>query len=186
MAVVAIGDSTILHFTFYVLHLTGKPPGVRVNVGRYANRVLSFSRKPEIRCDFPEGATERRRGKVSRVTKYRHGGTTTSSHPFCPARVLLHGRCPKGCPERLVHSNCAIANLVDHPRLENTSTGEDCFVSSVYYAEVTDTEEYKRLKAVCDFHNLHVCVEEYPWNGQNIVSHVKITRQGSRGPRTGG
>jgi hypothetical protein len=25
-----------------------EPPGVRVNVGRYANRVLSFDRKPEI------------------------------------------------------------------------------------------------------------------------------------------
>ena len=48
MAVVAVGDSIILHSTFYVLHLNGQPPGVRVNVGRYANRVLSFTRKPEI------------------------------------------------------------------------------------------------------------------------------------------
>ena len=110
------------------------------------------------------------------IWRYKHGGSTTSSHPFCPARVLLHGRCPKGCPERKKYSDCSIGNLVDHVRIEETPAGEECFVSSVYNVDMEETEAYKRLKAVCDFHGLRTSVEVYPWNGIKHVSHVKITR----------
>ena len=121
-------------------------------------------------------AMERRVNGMSRVWHYKYGGFTTSSHPDCPARVLLHGRCPKGCPERNPRGNCSVAKLVDHVRLEKTTVGDDCFVSSVYYTDVENSEKYKRLKAVCDFHGLHTAVEIYPWNGMKTVSHIKVTK----------
>ena len=114
---------------------------------------------------------------MSRKWKYKYGGVTTSSHPSCPARVLLHGRCPRGCPERRSNGVCSVDSLVDHERLEKTISGEDCFVTSFYFLGLEDSENYKRLKAVCDFHGLNSCVEVYPWNGIEIVSHFKVTQR---------
>lgn len=111
---------------------------------------------------------------MSRVWHYKYGGSTTTSHTDCPARALLLGRCPKGCPERNPYGNCAIANLVDHPRIEEMPTGERVFISSHYYLGVEETEKFKRLKAVCDFHGLQTSVEVYPWNTVKTVSHIKI------------
>lgn len=117
---------------------------------------------------------------MSRTWKYKYGGSTTSSHPSCPARVLLHGRCPKGCPERSITGCCSVDSLVDHERLEKTTSGGDCFVTSFYYRGLEDAENYKRLKAVCDFHGLNTRVEVYPWNGVECVSHVKITKPSNK------
>lgn len=113
---------------------------------------------------------------MGKIWKYKYGGSTTSSHPWCPARALLHGRCPKDCPEKRPLGGCEIGNYVDHPRIEEDPVGGECFISSYYYGDIEKTDSYRHLKAVCDFHNLRMIVEEYPWNGMEFVSHIKITK----------
>ena len=113
---------------------------------------------------------------MSKRWYYKYGGSTISSHPLCPARVLLHGRCPKNCPERNPHSDCSCLPIIDHPSLETLSSGECCFVSRVYSSLSPEDKELIRLRAVCECQGLTVSVSEHPWNGQAIVSHIKITK----------
>jgi len=108
---------------------------------------------------------------------YKFGGSTTSSHPYCPARVLLGGRCPKSCPERDPYSDCSRLPIIDHPSLETLPSGEECFISRVYYSITPNNEEFRRLRAVCEIHGLTITVEEKPWHGMDIVSHIKITKK---------
>jgi hypothetical protein len=110
------------------------------------------------------------------VTRYRFGGMTKNSHPYCPARVLLGGRCPKGCLERSENGECIQLQMIDHVSLEKLSTGEVCFISRVYYSIAPDDENYMRLKAYCDYHGLKISVEEKSWNGVSSVSHIYITK----------
>ena len=114
---------------------------------------------------------------MSKRWYYNYGGSTTSSHPLCPARVLLGGRCPKTCPERNPYSDCSCLPIIDHPSLETLPSGEQCFVSRVYYSIGPGNEEFRRLQAVCECHGLTITVEEKPWHGVDIVSHIKITKK---------
>ena len=135
-----------------------------------------FESAPLFFCRRHSLATKKGGAAMGRIWKYKYGGSTTSSHPYCPARVLLHGRCPKDCPEKLSIDGCRIDNYVDHPRLDETPMGGECFISSHYYTDIENSVGYKHLKAVCDFHKLCVTVEEHPWNGVKVVSHIKITK----------
>ena len=114
---------------------------------------------------------------MGKETRYKFGGSSMSSHPYCPARVLLGGRCPKTCPERNPYSDCSCLPIIDHPSLETLPSGEQCFVSRVYYSIGPGNEEFRRLQAVCECHGLTITVEEKPWHGVDIVSHIKITKK---------
>jgi hypothetical protein len=88
----------------------------------------------------------------------------------------LGGRCPNGCPERSENGECFQLQMIDHVSLEKLSTGEDCFVSRVYYSIDDDNENYKRLKNYCTYHGLNISKKEEPWNGLPFVSHIYITK----------
>ena len=114
---------------------------------------------------------------MSKRWHYKYGGSTTSSHPLCPARVLLRGRCPKVCPEWNFYSDCSCLPIIDHPSLEILPSGEQCFVSRVYYSILPGDKEFKRLQDVCQCQGLTISVKESPWNGMKTVSHIKITKK---------
>ncbi len=113
---------------------------------------------------------------MAKRTYYKYGGSSMSSHPYCPARVLLKGRCPKACPEYKFFSDCSQLPIIDHPSLETLPSGEQSFVSRVYSSISPEDKEFRRLKAVCECHGLKLSVSESPWNGVETVSHIKITK----------
>jgi len=113
---------------------------------------------------------------MGKRTNYKYGGSSMSSHPYCPARVLLGGRCPKYCPEWNFYSDCSQLPIIDHPSLEMLPSGDQCFVSRVYSTISPDDKEFKRLKAVCECQGLTVSVIERPWNGMETVSHIRIAK----------
>ena len=84
---------------------------------------------------------------MAKVHVYKYGGTTTSTHPYCPARVLLGGRCTGMCPYYSRCSNCRGLDWTDHERLVTDKDGRKTFVSSHHfvcssYLENSDFQTY--------------------------------------------
>lgn len=109
---------------------------------------------------------------MSRVIRYKYGGTTKSSHSECPARVLLGGRCPKGCPEKDVLRACIPMKWVDHPGLDELPSGEKIFVCR-HYGLGIEAIYGKHIQRYCDFHNLDYTIEKGEFNGE-MATIIKI------------
>ena len=125
---------------------------------------------------------ERRRDEVMGKTRYKLGGETTCAHPYCPARVLLRGRCRKECSYWSVCSrggSPARELGIDHVGVEQNPDGTQTFVSC---SHGIDENAEMRIKAFCERHGLSIDIDkdhvhEYgPWSYE---LRMKITKKDS-------
>ena len=115
---------------------------------------------------------------MGKKTRHKYGGVTMSSHPYCPARVLLGGRCPSKCPAKLDdHCFDHKGYCKDHVGLEESPSGELRFVLRLYGAGWDKTSDFEKLLDYCAYHGLLISTEEKPWNGMPVVCHIIITKR---------
>ncbi len=94
---------------------------------------------------------------MARVHKYKYGGSTTSTHTRCPARVLLGGRCNGKCPYYCGPcSECNGLHWLDHERLVTDKDGRQMFVSSHHGGECPFYLENADFEAYLEVHGLEI------------------------------
>ena len=110
------------------------------------------------------------------VTKYKLGGKTECSHPYCPARVLLGGRCKKACP---LYEDCggvspAAILGIDHVGLGRLPDGSNVFFTCSHcYPDRFEAN----LRKYCNFYHLTYKVErgsEVPFQLRRYSVRVSI------------
>lgn len=102
-----------------------------------------------------------------RKWEYKYGGSTTSSHTSCPARVIKGGRCPKNCPLYESHqkySTCSGLNsgglgLIDHERVITDDDGRRAFVS-MYHGGFPAELRSDWMKQYLEVNGLNMTIEE--------------------------
>ena len=109
---------------------------------------------------------------------YKLGGKITCSHEECPARVLLRGRCPKGCPAKSICSRgWRNYSGIDHVGVEKNPDGTQTFVSC---SHGISEEAEKNIKAFCDWHGLSVEIDKdhvHTYGPWSYELRMKITKK---------
>ena len=95
---------------------------------------------------------------------------------MCPARVLLGGRCPKGCPRKQnIYHECERLNVLDHILVDALPSGEMYFVSRHHGVGWETAPEVQNLVSFCRWHGLSIKIEEQADNA-TYKTHIIIKK----------